>query len=191
RNMGLAKGRVRTLNFRRVNFQLFKELLDGILWETVLRDIGTEQSLQVFKDTFLRTQELTIHRHKKSSRGGKKLAWLSKDLLVKLREKKEIYRQWKQGCVAWEEYRDVVQMCRDGIRKAKAQMELILARDVKNSKDFFRYIGQKRQAKESVPPLINEEGELASADLQEADILKKFFASVFAGSQASHVSQVP
>ena len=39
-------------------------------------------------------------------------------------EKRETYRKWKQGCIAWEEYRDVVRMCRDKMRKAKAQMEL-------------------------------------------------------------------
>jgi len=50
---------------------------------------------------------------------------------------------WKQGHVAWEEYRDAVWMCRDGIRKAKAQMDLNLARDVKNKKGFYRYIVQK------------------------------------------------
>jgi len=37
RNMGTAKSKVRTLNFRRVNFGLFKELLDEISWEPVLR----------------------------------------------------------------------------------------------------------------------------------------------------------
>ena len=49
----------------------------------------------------------------------------------------------------------------DGIRKAKAQMELNLARDVKNTKKgFYWYNGQKGKAKESVPPLRNEKGEL-------------------------------
>jgi len=34
-------------------------------------------------------------------------------------------------------------MCRDKIRKAKAQMELNLVRDVKNNKKgFYRYIGR-------------------------------------------------
>ena len=43
-------------------------------------------------------------------------------------------------------------MCRNRIRKAKAQMELDLARDVKdNKKGFYRLIGRRRQAKESVP----------------------------------------
>ena len=55
--------------------------------------------------------------------------------------------------MAWEEYRDVViQTSRDGTR-TKAQMELNFVRNVKikvNKKRFYRYIGQKRQAKESV-----------------------------------------
>lgn len=60
RNTGLANSRVRVLNFKRTNFQRFKELLNEILWETVLRDIGIEQSWQLFKDIFLRAQELSV-----------------------------------------------------------------------------------------------------------------------------------
>ncbi|KFV02204.1 hypothetical protein N339_05970, partial [Pterocles gutturalis] len=191
RNMGLAKSRVRTLNFRGANFQLFKELLDGIPWETVFKGIGAEQSWQLFKDTLLSVQEFSIPQ-KKSSKGGRRPAWLSKDLQLKLKEKREMYRKWKQGYVAWEEYRGVVQMCRDRIRKAKAQMELNLARDVKNSKKvFYRYMGRSRRAKESVPPLINKKGELASSDMEKAEVLNKCFASVFTGSQASHGCQDP
>ena len=57
------------------------------------------------------------------------------------------HKLWKQGRVTWEEYRDAVWTCRRRIRKTKAQVELNLARDVKNNKTFYRYIGQKRQAK--------------------------------------------
>ena len=43
-------------------------------------------------------------------------------------------------------------MCKDGVRKAKAQMELNLARDMKHNKNsFYRYVSQKRKVKESVP----------------------------------------
>lgn len=42
RNMGLAKSGVRTLKFKGVNFRLFKELLNKISWEEVLRDKGAE-----------------------------------------------------------------------------------------------------------------------------------------------------
>ena len=54
KNAGLAKSRARTLCFRRAKFQLLKELLRGIPWETVLKGMGTEQRWQLFKDTLLR-----------------------------------------------------------------------------------------------------------------------------------------
>ena len=71
RNAGISRSRVRTLNFRRASFWLIKELLSGIPWETVLKDMGTEQSWQLFKDTHLRVQWLSIPQQKKSSREGR------------------------------------------------------------------------------------------------------------------------
>ena len=71
------------------------------------------------------------------------------------------------------------------------QVELNLARDVKNNKTFYRYIGQKRQAKTGVPSLVNLKGELASTDKEKAEVLNEFFASVFTGGQDSSLSHVP
>ena len=42
RKVGLVKSRVRTINFGKVNFRLFKKLF--VLWETLFRHKGTEQS---------------------------------------------------------------------------------------------------------------------------------------------------
>ena len=42
-----------------------------------------------FKNAFLRAQEFSIPQTKKSGRGGREPAWLSKDLLGRLRKKKE------------------------------------------------------------------------------------------------------
>jgi len=42
------------------------------------------------------------------------------------------------------------------------------------------------------PPLINDDGELASSDMEKAEVLNKCFASVFTGGQAPpHVCQDP
>ena len=43
---------------------------------------------------------------------------MSKELLAKLKHKKEACRGWKQGRVTWEEYGDVVRACRAEVRKA-------------------------------------------------------------------------
>ncbi|KFQ99133.1 hypothetical protein Y956_03969, partial [Nipponia nippon] len=182
RDKGQVKSTVRTLNFRKANFQLYKELINRTPWETALRDKGAEQSWQIFKDIFHRVQELSIPSCKKSGKEGKRPAWLSHDLLVKLKGKKRMHRQWKQGQVSWEEYRDTVQLCRDRIRKAKARLELNLARDAKNNKKgFYRYVIQKRKVKESVPPLMSKTGKLVTTDEEKAEVLNNFFASVFTG----------
>jgi len=127
-------------------------------------------------------QEVSIPLNKKVGRRDRKPAWLGKDLLGTLRVKKGAYKLWKQGRVTWEEYRDAVRTCRHRIRKAKVQVEQNLVRDMKNSKKtFYRYIGQTRQAKMGVPSLVNLKGELASMDKEKAEVLKEFFALVFAG----------
>ena len=67
-----------------------------------------------------------------------------------------------------------------------------MARDVKNSKNiFYRYIGQKRQAKTGVPSLVHVKGELASMDEEKAEVLNEFFASVITSGQDSSLSHVP
>jgi len=107
----------------------------------------------IFRDAFHRVQEFSLPRCEKSGKDGKRPAWLSRDLLVKLKGKKEMHRQWKQGQVSWEEYKDTAQQCRSGVSKAKVQLELNLTRGTKNNqKGFCRYVSQKRKVSESVPP---------------------------------------
>jgi len=92
-------------------------------------------------------------------------ARLSQDLVVKLKSKRELHRQWKQGQASWEEYRDTAQLCKDRIRRSKAQLELNMARDAKNnSKGFYRYVNQKRKFKQSVAPLKNKNRDLVPTD---------------------------
>ena len=59
----------------------------------------------------------------------------------------------KKGQVLWEEYKEVARLCSDGVRKAKAQTGLNLARDAKkNKKGFYRYLNQKRKVHNGIPP---------------------------------------
>jgi len=77
RDMEKSRSIVRTLNFRKANIQLFKELVSRTPWEIVLRDRGAEQSWQIFKDAFHRAQERSVPRCKNSGKQGKRPAWLS------------------------------------------------------------------------------------------------------------------
>ncbi|GAB0177802.1 mitochondrial enolase superfamily member 1 [Grus japonensis] len=77
------------------------------------------------------------------------------------------------------------------VRKAKALIEISLARDVKdNKKSFYRYVSEKRRTRENVGPLQNEMGDLVTQDMEKAEVLNDFFASVFTGKSLSHTAHV-
>lgn len=90
-------------------------------------------------------------RSKSSGKEGKRLECISQDLLVKLKDKKEIDSQWKQGQVSREDYGVTAQFCRNGVRKAKAKLELNFTKVTQNkTKSIYRCVSQKRKVKESI-----------------------------------------
>ncbi|GAB0204162.1 mitochondrial enolase superfamily member 1 [Grus japonensis] len=76
------------------------------------------------------------------------------------------------------------------MRKAKAHLELKLARDVKdNKKGFFKYIGSKRKTRENLGPLLNEVGALVMEDIEKVELLNAFFASFLTAKAIPQESQ--
>ena len=58
--------RIKTLEFRRVNFDLFKELLGRILWVRALESRGVQESCLLFKHHLLHAQDWCACLSKKS-----------------------------------------------------------------------------------------------------------------------------
>ena len=73
RDIEKEKSKIRKLNFRKVKFQLFKELVKKIAWESVLRDKGAEQNWYISKEISLG------HKSSPSPGGGsqERMAWLN------------------------------------------------------------------------------------------------------------------
>ncbi|KAK4830735.1 hypothetical protein QYF61_013185 [Mycteria americana] len=79
----------------------------------------------------------------------------------------------------------------DQVRKAKALIELNLTRHIKgNKKSFCRYVSDKTKTRENVGPPSREVGDLVIWDMEKAEVLNDFFASVFSGKCSSHTAQV-
>ncbi|GAB0184760.1 hypothetical protein GRJ2_000941300 [Grus japonensis] len=191
RAMRRVHSKLTTLDFRRADFGLFRHLLGRLPWDKALEGRGAQDSWLMFKGHLLQAQERCIPTKKESGKNTKRPLWMNKELLGKVKHKKEAYREWKQGQVAWEEYRETVRAARVQVRKAKALTEISLARDVKdNKKSFYRYFSDKRRMRENVGPFRNEMGDLVTQDMEKAEVLNDFFASVFTGKSLSNTAQV-
>lgn len=76
---------------------LFKDLLGSILWVRELDGEEAQKSWLTFKHHFFQAEDWCICSSKKSGKGSRRSAWMSKELMEKLKWKKQLYRMWKKG----------------------------------------------------------------------------------------------
>ncbi|KAK4825574.1 LOW QUALITY PROTEIN: hypothetical protein QYF61_000573 [Mycteria americana] len=171
--------RTATLDFQRADFGLFRRLVERVPWEAALKGKGVQEGWTFFKEEVLKAQERAVPRCRKTSQRGRRPAWLNRELWLELRKKRRVYDLWKKGQATQEDYKGVARLCREKIRRAKAELELNLAAAT-TKKHFFKYISSKRRVKENLQPLVDGGGNTVTKDEEKkAEVLNAFFASVF------------
>ncbi|GAB0207710.1 hypothetical protein GRJ2_003236700 [Grus japonensis] len=129
--------RIATLDFWRADFGLFRKWVDRVPLEEVLKGKGVQEGWTFFKKEVLKAQEQAVPMCRKTGQQGRRPAWLNRELWLELRKKRRVYGLWKKGQATQEDYKDIVRLCREKIRRAKAQLELNLATAVKDNKKMF------------------------------------------------------
>jgi len=149
-----------TMDFHRADFGLFRTVVERVPWERVLKGKGVQAGWTLFRQEVLNIQEQAVPMGRKTNQWGRRPAWLNRDFLLGLRKKRRVCHLWKKGQEAQElEYRGLIRSCRQKIRKAKAQLELNPATVVRdNKKCFYKYINNKKGAKQNLHPLLDAGG---------------------------------
>ncbi|GAB0204837.1 hypothetical protein GRJ2_002949300 [Grus japonensis] len=92
RAVGRVHSKLAALDFRRADFGFFRDLLGRVPWDKVLEGRGARDSWLIFRDHLLQAQEQCIPTKRKSGKNTRRSAWMNKELLDKLKHKKEAYR---------------------------------------------------------------------------------------------------
>ncbi|KAJ7396274.1 hypothetical protein BTVI_146814 [Pitangus sulphuratus] len=141
------------------------------------------------EDHLLQAQEQYILTRRNSGKKCQEASIDGKEAAEPTQSKKKLSGSGNKN--RWEEYREIGQDARDKVREAKVELELSLAKDIKdNGKGFYRYVAKKRNTRYKVGLLQKEMGNLANLDKEKAEVLNDFYASAFDGKCSTHAIQV-
>ena len=95
-----AHSKLTTLDFRRADFGLFRDLLYREPWYKGLEGRGAQENWLIFRDHLLQGQDGCVPTKRKSGENTRRPAWMNRELLDNVKHKKDAYRAWKQAWVA-------------------------------------------------------------------------------------------
>lgn len=110
-DVGRVTSRTAVLNFRRVGFDLFRSLVAGVPWVSLLKGKGVQEAWTLLKKEVSKAQEQAVPVSCKASWRGRRPAWMNHELLLRLWEKKKVYVRWKKGRATWGDYKEVAKIC--------------------------------------------------------------------------------
>ena len=78
------------MDFWRADFELFRILVGRVPWESVLMGRGVQEHWTLLKKEVLKAQKQAVPVCHKMGRWGRRPAWLNRELLLSVREKKTL-----------------------------------------------------------------------------------------------------
>jgi len=73
-----------TMDFQRADFGLFRRLIETVPCKRVLKGKGIHAGWTFFQEEVLKPQEQAVPTCHKTNRWGRRLAWLNRELLLRL-----------------------------------------------------------------------------------------------------------
>lgn len=168
-------------NFRKMNTTIVKDILGKIDWKKNLEEKNVNDSWNYIKEQINCAIEKSTPMTNSSGKKGK--PWMNPETLTVVREKHKQFRKWHKSEEKDEKtiaYKKANNKARKACRKAnKAYERKIAEESKKNPKLFYSYANSKMKSKSGIADLTKEDGSKTKTDEEKAELLNKFFQSVF------------
>jgi hypothetical protein len=157
--------------------------LESIDWESEMAGKNTQQSWDTFSKILLDVEKKCIPKRTTGSGSTRKQKplWMNAQALAKVKKKQAAWRRYletKDG-QSYLEYCKYRNQARRATRQAMREFEKCITKEAKdNPKAFYNYVRSKSKSRAGINDLVTEDG-TATADMDKAEVLNNFFASVF------------
>ena len=176
-------------DWRKADWEGMKESLRSRSLEQQMRGMGAEQAWSVLKEKINAAVEKFVP--KKRRRNQNRPGWLSQDILREVRRKKRLWKKAKTG-EGVEEYRAAEKSLRNRIRDAKRRFEKRIAKGGEDSiskRKFYSYVKNKTKTRSGIGPLKSDTSQVVSEEKDMAELLNRFFSSVFTREDSNNISE--
>ncbi len=180
-----AERRVR--DWRKANWEAMRKEVGDIDWDSELQEKTTKSMWTTFKEHIQAATNRNVPWRTIHCRG--RAVWMTREIMRAIRRKKRLWKKVK-GKAMTGEYREADKKVRNLIRNAKRRFEKKLATGKGgNNRPFFSYIKKKKKSRSSVGPLKNANKETVLEDGKMAEVLNRFFSSVFTREELGNIPE--
>jgi len=164
---------LRKPNWNRADWESMKRDLASTDWYRTLERLDTESAWSTIKNRInsLISRYVPVRKVRPPNRP----VWMTMEISRAMDRKRRLWRRKAPP----EEYKEAEKKVRNLVRNAKRNFEKKLARNNGNSKPFYSYLKNKTQSRSGIGPISKGDDSLTSNPSEMAEILNKFFSSVF------------
>ena len=169
-----------TWNYGRGDYRKMRESLQKEKWEERLEGKDVDEMWKEISGTL----KSLMNEHIPMRRPRKKIEpeWMNRDIKRQIKEKREAWRKWKNSKMESDKkaYKKLEMATKKTIRNSKNKIEREVMKVSKsNPKRFYQFINRSKSNRCQIGPLINAESEIIIEPKQQAQVMNKYFASVF------------
>merc|ERR1712074_50058 len=164
-------------NFRRANFNTFRERVSEIPWNNIFISKTTNEQWEILLDTILTAQNGSVPLKRKRTGNKNNPKWYSVEIGRLIKDRNNAHKNYTRTKseadlnIFTERKRNV----KRAVKTAKRNYERNIAGSCKeNPKKFYEYVNNRNPVKNSIGPILDENAALA---YDNVIIFNKYFAS--------------
>ena len=186
----LSRQRQLVYNFKKANFDLFREMLSKVPWDCCFLSESINEYWENFKDVLFSVADQCIP--KVTLKPKKRRHWLSDETLQLVRKKRRAYKLAK--CTGnphhLKLYRAISNKVRNLTRRDHVDhLELITANMDKDQRPFWRWLKNARGQVSRIPD-IHHFGSVLSSAHDKARAFSEYFSTFFVQENMSNMSEL-